>query len=433
MDIGAYTILGRLGRGGMGGVYKVRHRALGRIMAMKRLQPHELLVDLLGVDEVRRRFVHEARLMAACEHRNIASVWDLRDEGADLFMVLEYLCMNLGTLIGESGVVEAPSRPVPAAKALDFVRQTLGGLDFLHRRGIVHRDVKPFNLMLGSDGGIKIIDLGLSSVRGETLATPRGLKIGSPYYAAPEQERAPDHAGPRADLYSVGAVLHRLVCGLLPPEPGQPHDAAVLSGAWADFFGQALAVRPDERFADARAMRRALDGLEADLVARREPECVWREPSDSHRPRAASIRTGVRPAQPFLFLTPLFQPRVFHAPDLTPVADGWLDRTTGLVWGRISALPLTWDEASQDTARLARDSGLAWRMPTVEEVVTLLEPDTTLETFCPAGQFSGEHLWLWTGDRRGFTSAWFVDVVSRAVLAQDMTCRFHVRPVRSES
>ncbi len=151
MDIGAYTILGRLGRGGMGGVYKVRHRALGRIMAMKRLQPHELLVDLLGVDEVRRRFVHEARLMAACEHRNIASVWDLRDEGADLFMVLEYLCMNLGTLIGESGVVEAPSRPVPAAKSLDFVRHTLDGLDFLHRRGIVHRDVKPDRAAKQSD------------------------------------------------------------------------------------------------------------------------------------------------------------------------------------------------------------------------------------------------------------------------------------------
>lgn len=431
MDIGAYTVLGRLGRGGMGGVYKVRHRALGRIMAMKRLQPHDLLVDLLGADEVRRRFVHEARLMAACEHRNVASVWDLRDEGPELFMVLEYLCMNLGTLIGESAVVEVPSRPIAPAMALDFVRQTLDGLDFLHRRGIVHRDVKPFNLMLGSDGGIKIIDLGLSSVRGETLTTPRGLKIGSPYYAAPEQERAPDQAGPRADVYSVGVVLHRLVCGLLPPEPGRPHDTAVLSGAWADFFEQALAVRPEGRFADARAMRLALDGLEADLAARREPECVWREPSGAHRPRAEGIRTGVRPVQPFSFLTPLFQPRVFHAPDLTPVADGWLDRTTGLVWGGISALPLTWDEAVADTASQARATGQAWRLPTVEELVTLLEPDTTLERFCPNGQFGGEHLWLWTGDRRAFTSAWFVDVVSRAVLAQDMTCRFYVRPVRT--
>lgn len=430
MDIGAYTVLGRLGRGGMGGVYKVRHRALGRIMALKRLEPHELLLDLLGADEIRRRFVHEARLMAACEHRNVASVWDLRDAGPDLFMVLEYLCMNLGTLIGESAVVEAPSRPVAPGKALDFVRQTLDGLDFLHRRGIVHRDVKPFNLMLGSDGTIKIIDLGLSSVHGEKLSTPRGLKIGSPYYAAPEQERLPDQAGPRADLYSVGVVLHRLVRGLLP-EPGRAHASAVLSTAWADFFGQALAVRPEDRFADAKTMRLALDGLARDLDARRDPECVWREPSDARRPRAVALRTGVRPAQPFSFLTPLFQPRAFHAPDLTPVTDGWLDRTTGLVWGGISALPLTWDEAVEDTARQARATSQAWRLPTVEEMVTLLEPDTTLDRFCPNGQFGGEHLWLWTGDRRAFTSAWFVDVVSRAVLAQDMTCRFHVRPVRT--
>ncbi len=88
MDIGRYTVLGPLGRGGMGGVYKVGHRELGRIMALKLLQPHELLTGLMGEEAVRAAFLREARLMAACDHRNIASVWDLDEDRGRPCMVL---------------------------------------------------------------------------------------------------------------------------------------------------------------------------------------------------------------------------------------------------------------------------------------------------------------------------------------------------------
>ena len=130
--------------------------------------------------------MREARLLAGCDQRNIAPVWDLDVDREQPFMVLEYLCMNVGALIGEGAVVEAPTRLVPARTALDFVRQTLDGLGYLHDRGILHLDVTPANMMLAADGTVRLIDMGLSRLRGEPWVRPKGMKVGSLYYAAPQ-------------------------------------------------------------------------------------------------------------------------------------------------------------------------------------------------------------------------------------------------------
>ena len=429
MDIGRYTVTGPLGRGGVGRVFKVRHRELGRVMALKLLEPPEILTELMGAEGVRQAFLREARIMAGCDHRNVAPVWDLDEDRGRPFMVLEYLCMNVGSLIGEGPVVEAPTRPVPPRVALDFVRQTLDGLGYLHDRGIVHLDVKPANLMLGADGTVKLIDLGLSRLRGERWVRPKGLKVGSPFYAAPEQEARPEDADARAGLYAAGVVLHRLLTGLLPE--GGIAASDLFSDVWRNFFDRALAPRRRMRFADATAMRAALDELEADLDRRSGDDCVLVEGRCEAvgALRSSPIRTGVAQPCPFGFLDGLCRPRAFHEAEPEATGDGWLDRCTGLAWGTVSTWPMTWDEGMA-LARRPEVAAEGWRMPTVEEAVSLLRPGQELGEFCHR-PFGDRYLWLWTADRRSFTSAWFVDVGGAAVLAQDRSCRFHVRLVRS--
>lgn len=421
MDIGRYTVLGRLGRGGMGGVYKVRHRDLGRVMALKLLQPREMLVRLMGEDRVREAFLREAKLLAGCEHRNIASVWDLSEDRGRPFLVLEYLCMNLGTLVGESPVLENPTRPMPMSRGLDFIRQALAGIGYLHARGIVHLDIKPGNLMLDSDGRLAIIDLGMSRLHGQIQGGSPGLKIGTPYYCPPEQEENPDMADGRADLYALAVVLYRLVTGRLPGDGTR----ASLSDAWQDFFITALNPRPESRFQHSLEMLQALDVCERDALRKGNMDCVMEESRCVARKavRSLPLRTGVE-ARPFPFLDSLFRPLEYHEGGLERVEEGWLDACIGLLWGEVSAWPMDWAAAQSYVS----DMGGAWRLPTVEELASLLRSGLSLERFCDR-PFGDRYLWIWTGDRRSFTSAWFVDVGGGAVLAQDMSCRFHVRPV----
>lgn len=429
MDIGRYTVLGRLGRGGMGVVYKVRHRQLGRIMALKLFEPREPLSALMPTKDVQVAFLREAHVLAACEQPNIAQVLDLDTDKGRLFLVLEYLCMNLGALIGEDAVLEKPTRPVPVRLALDIVGQTLRGLEYLHDQGITHLDIKPGNLMLGSDGGVKIIDLGFARPRGQDWTRPLGLKIGTPYYCPPEQEANPESADARADLFSLAVVLHRLLCGHLP---GETVAASGLAPIWQEFFRQALARRPEDRFQNAVHMRQTLGKISQTLAREESGTCIQHEAvcSLSHirnAPlRARAIRTGVGPG-PFPFLDDLFRPAYAEYDLETMGADAWADPCTGLIWGPVSPWPMTWEQAQAYVAGLENTAN--WRLPTVEELASLLRPTADLDHFCQR-PFGDRYLWIWSADRRSFTTAWFVDVGGGAVLAQDMTCRFHVRPVR---
>jgi serine/threonine-protein kinase len=182
--IGRYQIRGLLGTGGMGRVYKAMLPVVEKVVAVKRLEPHEHMLRLLGRDQVESLFYTEARILANTRHANLAPLFDFdHDEAGRPFFVMEYLCMNLGTLIGETYEMERPTRSLPPERAARYITQTLEGLARLHYAGIIHRDIKPYNLLLTDDDRVKIIDLGLSRLRGEIKALPETFKIGTPFYA----------------------------------------------------------------------------------------------------------------------------------------------------------------------------------------------------------------------------------------------------------
>ena len=245
--IGRYAILGLLGRGGMGVVYKAAMPRTGRVVAVKVLKPSEMLAATADPALLRRDFFREAALMAGIRHPNIAQVLDVDEApapdggsggstGGRPFFVMEYYCNNLGALLGEGYRVEEPTRRLGVDQALSCARQLASACARLHHAGILHRDVKPYNLMLaerppdtcltGSGQAdvlfadeVKLIDFGLSRLRGEKgPARPRGAVVGSPYYAAPEQEADPESADERADVFSAAVTLFRCLTGRLPQE-----------------------------------------------------------------------------------------------------------------------------------------------------------------------------------------------------------------------
>jgi serine/threonine-protein kinase len=184
----------------------------------------------------------------------------------------------------------------------------------------------------------------------------------------------------------------------------------------------------------------ALAELEEDWHARQAAECHLEEahsqaagetmPNLRHTP----LRTGVRQAAPFEFLDPLFRPKNYWTSDFVAHPMGILDRSSSLVWRkRISRYPMTWNEAGPflDELNQQHREHASWRLPTVEELATLLRPKVRIEDFCSPTWFDQGKAWLWTADRRSYTTAWFVDVAHGAVLWQDFTCHFHVMAVRN--
>ncbi|WP_285907118.1 protein kinase domain-containing protein [Pseudodesulfovibrio pelocollis] len=455
MRIGRYEIRGLLGRGGMGAVYKVAMPVTGRMVALKVLRPADILLDIMGRDALTALFLAEAATMARISHANVASVLDV-DEGNDTtppHFTMEYYCGNLGALMGETYEVERPSRRLGAAAALLLARQILHGLDRLHYEGIVHRDVKPFNVMLAEDEGgpgtVRLIDFGLSRLRGERPPSHPGMVVGSPWYTAPEQEADPDSADARADLFSVGVTLHRMLTGHLP-EPGQGAApllaASDLSGPdWDSFFARALAANPDDRFADAPAMLDALDRVQADWLAAREAVCSaadllaeTAQPDTGHA-RSTPVKVGARQARPFFGLDELWRPTNTAPAEFSDQGDGTVlqpgpsGHGTGLVWERHgSRYPLTWERAQAHAARLkerAYGGRTGWRLPTVAELAGLMGRAAQPGLSCQAPVFDPRKARLWSADTKAFTAAWYADAELGFIGWQDRTCRFFARAV----
>jgi len=205
--LGEYTIVERVGGGGMGTVFLARHKLLDRRAALKVMSP-----ALADSPVARDRFRREIRLAGQLSHPNLVAVHDAAQDGGILYLVTEYVDgVDLSSLIRRDG-------PLPAARAVDSVIQAARGLGHAHACGIIHRDVKPANLILGDDGVVRVLDLGLARATDPQLErtseiTRTGELLGTPAYAAPEQIRSPAAADVRADVYGLGGVLHYLLCG----------------------------------------------------------------------------------------------------------------------------------------------------------------------------------------------------------------------------
>jgi len=433
--LGRYEIIGRLGRGGMSAVYKAKAPITGRIVALKVLDPRDdLFVHLAGAERLKQIFFEEARIMGEISHPHVAKVVDCDEENGIPFIVLEYFAHSLGGFIGESYRVEEPSRVISVTRTGFYILQALKGLERLHFSGIIHRDIKPLNLMITNDDRIKIIDFGLSRVRGEEKMKIPGLQVGSPFYAAPEQEARPETADERADIYSLGVLSYRMLTGRLPdrvngrlspPSSYRPD----LNWAWDELIMKSMAVKPSERFSSAKQMRRVFEEVYADWAKESETGCLFIEESgereESLPVRMEPERIAYKDARQSLRLDSLMRPERYYAQRFELLDSYHIrDLNTGLLWQtKGSEYTLDWMQAAGYVAYLNRQGWLGrknWRLPTIEELATILQPPTVTRDFCLHSAFPRDIHWLWSSDWCTKKQAWMVDIIECFVERLDM-------------
>ena len=196
-----YKILEELGRGGMGEVYKAEDTKLNRMVALKFLSK-----NLLTSEENKARFIQEAKTTSALNHPNVCTIHDIQEHEGQQYIVMEYVDgKNLRDI----------KRPLSIKQVADIGTQVAEGLAAAHDQGIVHRDIKPDNIMIRKDGIVQIMDFGLAKLRGGSTLTKEGSTVGTLAYMPPEQLQG-NEVDARSDIFSLGAVLYELVSGHLP-------------------------------------------------------------------------------------------------------------------------------------------------------------------------------------------------------------------------
>jgi serine/threonine-protein kinase len=270
--VGGYEIVGVLGSGGMGEVYRVRNVISDRVDAMK-----VLLASLQRDHDFATRFVREIKVQARLVHPNIAQLYTAFEHQGNLMMILE--------LVNGLSLLEMlQCGRVPIENAVNYASQALDALSYAHTQGVIHRDIKPGNIMVTRTGAVKLMDFGIAKAATDRSLTMTGNLIGSLYYMSPEQVRA-ETIDSRSDLYSVGVVLYQMATGRKPfegdseykimqaqvehaPPPPNTIDASVPEEL-SRVILRALSKRRDERFQTGEEFRAALQQVAAML---QEPE-----------------------------------------------------------------------------------------------------------------------------------------------------------------
>lgn len=453
--IGRYKIRALLGHGGMSKVYLVSLPVIGNTAALKRLDPHPSLKSILSLNTIREQFTAEAKTMAKLRHPNIVAIQDFDEADGALFYVMEYFSNNLGDLIGETYRTEAPSRRLPIDKAIYYTQQMLSGVSRLHHDGIIHRDIKPYNLLITEQDEVKICDFGLSKLRGEDTRSPDNLKVGSPFYAAPEQEEAPEQVGFESDIFSIAVVFYRMLTGHLPyTETDAPLIPASrlnpdLDSVWDSFFFDALAPHPADRISDCDTLSLRLAVLASAWAEKKEQTCRLPLPCETEKmpginaiaslsPSEHLRRTGikVRPgsAREAFEIDALGRP-ARYCPACFQQSTPLLvqDVRTGLFWQKGgAAYPMTWEDTRDYITFLnrMRYEGLsAWRLPTIPELMTILAPPPQHTDYCIPSVFDAAQRCLWSSDKSSYTSAWYVNLEMGYVSKNDFSALYSVKAV----
>jgi non-specific serine/threonine protein kinase len=283
-----YRMLEKLGEGGMGVVYRAEDTKLDRPVALKFLSP-----QALGEEEEGARFVLEAKAAAALSHPNICHVYEIDEAEGRVFIAFEYVeGRSLKELI-ESGRLEIRN-------ALDIAVQIAKGLRAAHERGIVHRDVKPANVMVTPDRHVKITDFGLAKLPGRAKVTRTGAVMGTLAYMSPEQIRGED-VGSSTDIWALGVVLFEMLCGRLPfwadydaalmysvlneEAPSLSTTRSDVPGGLEDILLRALDKSPANRYRDGGEILRDLESLRAELKG----ETAERSTAVGDRPPSVAV------------------------------------------------------------------------------------------------------------------------------------------------
>jgi serine/threonine-protein kinase len=293
--LGRYLVESELGRGAMGIVYKARDPMLERTVAIKTIN---MALEREGIKEYEARFRQEARAAGGLNHPAIVTIYDIGRSGDVAYMAMEFIQgVELRALL-------AGGKPLPLERAVSIAAQVAEGLAYAHERGVVHRDVKPANIMVAPDGSVKITDFGIARLRASGDLTQTGTMLGSPRYMSPEQvlgKRA-DH---RSDVFSLGIIFYEMLTGA-PPFAGDnvtalmyqivnfvpPAPSAVNRQLpeLIDFvIAKALAKPLEERYQGAREFAADLRAAERQLGAAAASRAVPRLP-------AAALAPGAQPA-----------------------------------------------------------------------------------------------------------------------------------------